>query len=99
MCVKLLTVGKRNDIYERFDADPDIDVGADIDLSGAQPIPIQTMHYDEPKVVAPVSGEDAYQPEETESSDQEIKSGELLRELLVQWHIPENDIPIRSRWS
>jgi mRNA-degrading endonuclease RelE of RelBE toxin-antitoxin system len=61
-CIKLLTVGKRNDIYERFDADPDIDIAADIDLSGAQPIPIQTMHYDEPKIVDPVSGEDAYQP-------------------------------------
>lgn len=29
-CIKLLTVGKRNDIYERFDADPDMDLAADI---------------------------------------------------------------------
>ena len=29
-CIKLLTVGKRNDIYERFDADPDIDAEANL---------------------------------------------------------------------
>ncbi len=55
-CIKLLTVGKRNDIYERFSADPDLDAAPDIDFSETKPTPIQTMHYDKPKVVDPAAG-------------------------------------------
>ena len=50
------------------------------------------MHYDDPRIVEPISGEDTYEPVGSDSSAQGLKGSELLKELLVQWKVPKKDV-------
>jgi len=42
-CIKLLMIGSRGEIYKRFEADPDIDIGKLPKPSDLEPKPIRTQ--------------------------------------------------------
>jgi len=99
-CIKLLMVGNRDEIYQRFEADPDIDVEIPKGTLGIAPKPIPTTHFDPPKIVDPFSGEDSNIDEEEETvSIEEDRSSKLLRELLEEWGISEEDNKAISKCS
>ena len=91
-CIKLLMVGNRDDIYQRFEADPDIDVEIPEGTLRIDPQPIPTTHFDPPKIVDPFPGEDNNDDEkEGTVSDEEDSSSKLLSELLAEWGVSEED--------
>ena len=91
-CIKLLMVGNRDEIYQRFEADPDMDVEIPEGTLGIDPKPIPTTHFDPPQIVDPFPGEDNNDDgKEGTVSDEEDSSSKLLKELLAEWGVSEED--------
>ncbi len=90
-CIKLLMVGNRDEIYQRFEADPDMDVEIPEGTLGIDPKPIPTT-TDPPQIVDPFPGEDNNDDgKEGTVSDEEDSSSKLLKELLAEWGVSEED--------
>ena len=91
-CIKLLMVGNRDEIYQRFEADPDVDVETPAGYFDVEPQPITTTHFDPPKIVAPAQGEDTQSPEKEGTVPADESGGrQLLNELLAQWGVSDSD--------
>ena len=85
--VKLLAIGIRSNIYERFHADPDEIYIPTGDAAAAEPKIISTVHFDKPVIKESVDGEDEYDSPDTNFLSENIEP--LYNEdFLVRLQIP-----------
>lgn len=91
-CLKLLMIGRRDDVYERFGSDPDIEVLSDSEYAEAEPKPINTTVFDKPRVSEPRAGEDTGPKKGDITTDERLDSSALLKQLLEAWGLSKDVI-------
>jgi len=89
-CIKLLMAGVRRKIYQRFETTPKNDVKIHTDIIDANPKPIQTTHFDSPKILDPMDGEDKKGFNNTKKLREiDDNNNLLLSELISEWGLSD----------